>query len=359
MKKSILIYLQFSVFGGLLPVCSELIGEALRLKKAAKNTRIYGVIIAGNGTFGGSEKLSEELNGLDAVYVYEGAEFQIFDALPYAVAVKACVEELRPDVFLAGGTPEGRAVAPATAAFLKTGATADCTAFEMNGDGELLQIRPAFGGQTLAEIVTPMSRPQIATARAGVFATVFGGADLTRRSEIRREEADAFAAVSEKTGVKRPIVVRRRADAVTANAECKFLEKRIIGGAEEEFSEGDAVIAVGGGLRGKEDLEIFRNISEKFGAALMCSRMITERGWLPRSRQIGLSGRTVSPRLLIAFGISGSAEFLSGIKKNVHIIAVNNNPDAPVMRIADEAIAGDMYAVAAALAAKIENGRSV
>ncbi|MDR1940332.1 MAG: electron transfer flavoprotein subunit alpha/FixB family protein [Clostridiales bacterium] len=334
--KKILIYLQTSVDGEILPVGLELIGEACRLAERAGDTAVYGAAVygadffpCGKDPFVSSKKTLETLaglTGLKAVYAFECKGLESFEALPYAKVIKLCIDELKPDVFLVGGTPEGRAVAPTVAALLNTGATADCTAIDLDADGALLQIRPAFGGGIIAEIITPSARPQIATVRAGVF--------------LRTDKTE---------GLPLPSVILRRIDCESGCPSFSVLKKRVTGLCAEKFEQKKVIVAIGGGVKSVGDLSVFEELCKKIGASLMCSRVVVERGLLPQSRQIGLSGSCVSPELLIAFGVSGSAEFLSGIKAAKRIIAVNLDKDAPIMKIADEPVINDMYAVAASL----------
>ncbi|MDR1906364.1 MAG: electron transfer flavoprotein subunit alpha/FixB family protein [Clostridiales bacterium] len=321
-KIKILVYVQVES-GRISPLSADLIKEAFCLSKNTAD--IYGVAVSGEGS-GFLDFDSGALKGLEAVYVFESGIFEIFEAMPYASALKICADELKPDIMMFVGTSEGRALAPAAAALLKTGAAADCTEL-MSEDGGLIQIRPTFGGSMLAEITTPFSRPQIAVLRAGAFSS---------RKEAVTEDAEA-----KKTN---PTVIYRKV--VGKCGETEPLKKRLIDFSEEKFKEKDIIIAVGGGLREKKDAEIFYKLSEKLGASLMCSRAVVDRGWFSQARQIGLSGRIVSPKLLITFGISGSAEFLSGIKSAERLTAVNVDKDSQIMKIADEAIVGDMYLIA-------------
>jgi electron transfer flavoprotein alpha subunit len=273
-----------------------------------------------HGVFIGSDlpkPLEDELLalGLDCVHVCLDNDFKIFDARPFSEAALACVKALNPAVVLAGATPEGRALAPALAAHLRTGVTADCTGLSLSDNGELLQIRPAFGGDIMAQILTPQARPQIATVRLGAFSALESA--KRSRTKIKRFQAP----------------------------HSQVLPLQTLGHFEDEPAK-DLVIAIGGGLRDKAAISLFEKLAEKANASLMCSRCLVERGWFDQSRQIGLSGRSVSPKLLVTFGISGSAQFLSGIKGAKRLVSINLDKDAPILDFADVPLVGDMREIA-------------
>jgi electron transfer flavoprotein alpha subunit len=390
------------------PIGKELIGEALRISNRT-GAEIYGTLIIGSRAeenaetnaekiFG--EKFLSDIRGLKELRVYRDEIFDGFETLVYAKTLKACADEIMPDAVLVGGTPEGRCVAPAAAALLKTGATADCVELKWDG-GELLQIRPAFGGSVIAEISTPFSRPAVATLGAGFFKKyqdeargecekrVIAGAEndkklcgknekniveipngkYEKRVIAGAENDEKLCEENEKNAVEIPNEeCGKRVIAGAENGEKRYepnektvvvfckpndgilsslpLKKRASVAIGDEFKEKEIVVAVGGGVKKTEDLKIFYEICEKIGASLMCSRVVSERGFLARSRQIGLSGKIISPKLLLTFGVSGAAEFLAGIGAAERIIAVNSDENAPIMKIADEASVGDMYEIA-------------
>jgi electron transfer flavoprotein alpha subunit len=256
--------------------------------------------------------------GLEEVHLYLDERFRPFVAELHAAALLRCVEALRPDILLVGATPEGRCLAPLAAVPLETGVTADCTELAIDAEGLLLQTRPAFGGGLMARIITPEARPQIATVRYGVLR---GG-----------EAAGAARLLPARAGPLPP---------------ARTLAEELTGPSAADGGEADCVLALGGGIRRREDIGLFQRMGESIGAELMCSRSLVERLWFPQSRQIGLSGRCIAPRLLITLGISGSVQFTAGIQGAKKICAINTDPNAPILRIADIPLICDLYQVAA------------
>lgn len=253
-------------------------------------------------------------SGLDEVFVLEGENFRTF-VPEYQARILAELVKGRADVVLVPATPEGRSISSMLAAILHTGVTADCTELSFTEDGLLLQTRPAFSGSMMASIVTKTARPQIASLR---YATPVG----KRAGET---------------------AVIRHMDPVRAEPY-RTTWVDLLDGVETK--KGTFVVAVGGGVRAKEDLALFRELADALGAELYCSRALVDRGWLGRERQIGLSGQSVSPKLLIAFGISGSVQFRAGIEQVERLCVVDIDSETPLMKRADLPLEGDLYAVA-------------
>jgi electron transfer flavoprotein alpha subunit len=259
--------------------------------------------------------------GLDEVYLYQDQRFSPFIPELHTAAALHCIETVRPDALLVGATPEGRSIAPLAAVALETGVTADCTELAFDGEGLLIQTRPAFGGSLMARIITPSARPQIATVRYGVL-----------QNRINREAPGKSVLLTRLTAGPLP--------------SARTLVKELDAPPSDE-QEAAYVLAIGGGVRAREDVELFRRMSEAISGKLMCSRSLVERGWTPQSLQIGVSGRCVSPRLLITMGVSGSVQFMAGIQGARKICAVNTDPGAPILQIADIPIVCDAYHIAA------------
>ena len=323
-KKLLLLVLQ-QHGDGIHPLSLELIALARRFAKEG-GLATAGVFITGELT----EKSRAELgrSGLGEIHIYENSRYRPFVAECHCAALLNCVATLKPEVLLVGATPEGRILAPMAAIPLNSGVTADCTelAIEQPG-GLLLQTRPAFGGGVMARILTPEARPQIATIRSGVF----GGG-------ISGEIADAA----------NTRVIMHELPVEEHRIRVEALENT---GAED--IRASAILALGAGLRAKEDIEPFREFCERRSMELMCSRSLVERGWFPHSRQIGLSGQSVCPELLITMGISGSVQFMAGIRGVKRLVAINKEPAAPILRVADVPIVGDLYPIIEELSAAV------
>jgi electron transfer flavoprotein alpha subunit len=318
-RKLILVLLQ-PYAGGLHPISPELAGAARRLAKAG-GLKTAGLYISGELSAAARTQLRD--CGLEEVYLYQDGRFRSFVPELYSAALLSCVEALRPSILLVGATPEGRCLAPLAAVPLETGVTADCTELSLDDEGLLLQTRPAFGGGLMARIVTPEARPQIATVRYGIF----------RNGKMAGETGPAGKArlIQAGTGALPP--ARIQAEELTVPAS----------GGEEAA----CVVALGGGLRSREDTGLFERMGRAIGAELMCSRSLVERGWFPQRLQIGLSGRCIAPRLLITLGVSGSVQFMAGIQGARKICALNTDPGAPILRVADIPLICDIYQAAA------------
>jgi electron transfer flavoprotein alpha subunit len=317
-EKLILVSLQ-SYAGGMHPISLELAGAARRLA-AGSGFKTAGVFISGERGPKLSAAAESRLRGcgLEEVYLYQDERFRPFIPELHAAVLLHCIEALRPSIFLVGATPEGRCLAPALAVPLETGVTADCTELDINAGELLIQTRPAFGGELMAQIITPAARPQIATVRYGIFR----GGETAGKSRLLPVETGAL------------LPPQTRIEEITA--------------LSTHEKEADYVLALGGGIHAPEDIGLFRKMSESMGAALMCSRSLVERGWLPQSLQIGLSGRCIAPRLLVTLGISGSVQFMAGVQGAKKICAVNTDPGAPILRLADMPLICDLYHVAEA-----------
>lgn len=313
--RTALIYLQENP-GGLHPVCAELAAKAAEL---ADDTA--GVLICRELT--GELTAALQSSGLSRVYLYTFPAVSAFRQEAHRAAVTDCVERVKPEILLFGATLEGRTLAPMIGAAFKTGVTADCTELSLNSEGQLVQTRPAFGGRIMASILTRTARPQIATVRQGVF-----------RAQPQ------------------------------AAGDCEIILCQLPGELRPRLQTGDdgaapvleqgrrpVVVAVGGGLKDKADLALFEQLAQKLDADLMCSRVLVERGFLPQGRQIGLSGSAISAELLLCFGISGSVQFLSGVKGVKRLCAVNEDREAEIMKNADYPVLGDLYGVARAMLA--------
>lgn len=298
------------------PVTLELIGKARELA-AVTGHPVYALFIG----YHIGEKADELLAyGLDHVYVYDRRELMYFSVLTYANVFADFISRVKPSSILVGATHAGRSLAPRVAARFRTGLTADCTVLEMKENTDLVQIRPAFGGNIMARIVTPLNRPQFCTVRYKIFSAP-SRAENPAGTVCRMEVADGM------------IDSRIRVD--------KIIEKR----KEMDLSEAEVIIAVGRGAKSETDLEILRELASTLNAQVACTRPLIECGWFDARRQIGLSGRTVKPKLMITVGISGSVQFAAGMRGSDYIIAINKDRKAPIFHIANAGFVGDWYEI--------------
>lgn len=315
--------------GKIHPVSLELVGKAKKLAKVTNHPVL--VVLIGSHIKNVAEQLLPY--GVDKVYVYDHPAFHNFVISPYANAFTDFIEKVKPSSILVGATSLGRSLAPKVAARVHAGLTADCTMLEMKENTDLVQIRPAFGGNIMAQIVTPNTRPQFCTVRYKIFSAP---TPETPHGEI----------------INMPV----SNEMIKGDTE---VLKTVNKPEEIDISDADIIVAVGRGIKTKDDLSLAQKLADKLGAQLACTRPLIEAGWFDAKRQIGLSGRTVKPKLIITLGISGSVQFAAGMQNSDKIIAVNNDKDAPIFKFAHYGFVGDLYEIVPMLMRKIEEGKHV
>ncbi|NOY75909.1 MAG: electron transfer flavoprotein subunit alpha/FixB family protein [Kiritimatiellaeota bacterium] len=295
-------------------------GIALREQRScALNVMVFG------------DDISErELRGLlargaDKVLFVKDPALKYFLVEPYAAAMLDIVEKYSPETILAGATSTGRTLMPYVAVKAHAGLTADCTSLEYDSEtGDLLQTRPAIGGNIMATIKTPGHRPQMATVRP---------------------KSTSPAPILKKRGGE--IVV----ETTTFTPISKIKKMKHIPNEDEiSIQDAEKVVVVGRGLKKAENLPVVRAFADEIGAALGASRDVVDRGWLSYPHQVGLSGKTITPKLYIGLGVSGAIQHLAGMRTTENIIAVNIDPDAQIFKVADIGIVGDMFEVLPELA---------
>jgi len=255
--------------------------------------------------------------GADNVFLYDHPSLRDFDVIRYGRNIVKLVRETRPDIFLIGATRIGRTLAPRIAAALKTGLTADCVDLDLDDEGNLIQIRPAFSGNIMAQIRT-RTRPQMATVRYRVMKML--ERDMGRRGRIIKGEIE----VIEETGMK--ILEKIKAD-------------------EVNLSDAEVIVSGGRGLKKPEDFKMLQELAEALGGVVGSSRPLVDAGWISKDHQVGFSGNIVKPKVYIACGISGSPQHLFGMRDSDVIIAINKDPTAPIFNVSDYGIVGDIYEV--------------
>lgn len=267
---------------------------------------------------------------MDKVYVYEHENFEGFRADCYADAVADCIAAVRPSSVLIGATSLGRSLAPRLSTRFHTGLTADCTTLDIKPNTDMVQIRPAFGGNIMAQILIAHSRPQFATVRYRVM--------------------DRAAKVEHPTG---EVIVCPVSDAM-AHSSIKILSSQVIS-KQKSLEEEDILVAVGRGVRTEKDVEMCRELAEALGGQLAFTRPMVENGFGDVAHQIGLSGRTVRPKLLITCGVSGAIQFTSCMTGSECVVAINNDPEAQIFGVAHYCIVDDLYRVVPRLTELVRN----
>ena len=315
---------------GIRPVAYELLGQAARLAGEMRQT-VTAVLV------GGTEEAAASLTacGADQVLLAEIPPEELPDERVHTAALEKLVGKYRPAVLLLGATAFGRSLAPRLAARLETGLTADCTGLEIDPEtGLLRQTRPAFGGNLMATIVCPDRTPQMATVRPKVFQRIGG---LSDRPPIPlRIQPDTMYIFPEK---------------IETSERCfEFLE-RIPAADEIDIGTADVLISIGQGIGGAENIAMAEELTRRLGGAISSSRPPVDSGTMPYARQVGQTGKTVSPKLYLALGISGAIQHMAGVAAKT-IAAVNTDPDAPIFSYADYAVRCDCGAFLRAMLEK-------
>lgn len=314
------------VAGDIHPVSFELIGKAKEMSEKI-NHPVHAILIGHDIEDAAKQVLKY---GVDEVFVYDNIELKEFRSEPYASAFEDYVNRKKPCIVLVGGTTVGRSLAPRVAARFKTGLTADCTILDVDENTDLDQIRPAFGGNIMAHIQTPNHRPQFATVRYKIF--------------------NAPQIANNPTG---KITMCSTADIdLSSSIDVLEVHKKE---KSESIEEADSIVVVGSAFKKEEDLKMAYELADMLDAKVASTRPLIEKGWMDARLQIGLSGRTVKPKLIITCGVSGAIQFVAGMNGSETIIAINNDPNAPIFKVAHYAIVGDVYQVIPRLTNKIKN----
>ncbi|AEE96513.1 electron transfer flavoprotein subunit alpha [Mahella australiensis] len=259
--------------------------------------------------------------GADKVYWLDHADLERFNDELYADNLSYLVERYRPNIVLLAATVYGRSLGPRVAARIGTGLTADCTGLEIDVDtGNLMQTRPAFGGNLMATIVCPDHRPQMATVRPRVMKPL--EPDSERSGRILRQQPQL------KQGLKTRVL--------------QVVEEA---GETVNLLEADIIVSGGRGLGDPKNFTLIEELAQTLGGAVGASRAAVDAGWIPYSHQVGQTGKTVGPKVYFACGISGAVQHLAGMSSSDIIVAINKDPDAPIFKVATYGIVGDVLEI--------------
>lgn len=311
------------------PVSFELIGKAKELASVTKHP-VYAVLIGHNTSVFHDEILAY---GVDKLLVYEHVALAHFNVERYTNVFEDFINHQKPSTVLFGGTSLGRSFAPRIAARYWTGLTADCTMLDMKPNTDLIQIRPAFGGNVMAQIICPNHRPQMATVRYKIFkmpkkANPIGTVEYQMVDHIDFDSNIRLISVDHKE-------------------------------ANIDISEAEVIVACGRPFKTKENLEMAYELADLLGGKVAVTRPLIEAGLVDPRRQIGLSGRTVAPKLIINLGISGAVQYTAGMNGSEQIITINSDPHASIFDISHYGIVGDVFKVVPKLIEQIKKGQSI
>ena len=270
--------------------------------------------------------------GADDVMVLDADWLKDFNDHVYGELMVELIKKYKPEIVLIGATSNGRSLAPHISSTLQTGLTADCTVLEIDKKERLLlQTRPAFGGNLMATIICPNNRPQMATVRPKVFKA--DEPDYTRKGNVTL------------LPVPSPIegFVKKIRD--------------LDNDAALNLADAEIIVSVGKGIGSKKNIQLAQDLADALGGALGASRPVVDAGWMPYSQQVGQTGKTVAPKIYIACGISGAIQHLAGLADIDTIVAINNDPDAPIFKVANYRVVGDVKEILPLLTEKIKNSK--
>ena len=316
------VFSQVDASGAVASVAFELIGKARELA-AARGCDVTAVLGQGPDAPEGN---AAQLIAAGADHVLRCCDERLAgnDAECFARLICDLANERKPEIILYGATNFGRELAPGVAVRLQTGLTADCTVLEIDEETGLLhQTRPAFGGNLMATIMCPSHRPQMATVRPGIFKAP--EPDAARAGEV--EDVTLAADVAPRVE----------------------LIERAKPSDEPSITEAKRLVVVGRGIGSKKNLKLMRQLADALGAELGCTRPVVEAGWLEYRHQVGQTGVSVAPELLVSVGVSGAIQHLAGISGAQCVVAINEDPDAPIFGAANYAVVGDAVEVVTAL----------
>lgn len=307
----------------------ELLGQGRKLADGLKQD-LCAVII---GKDVNDAILESNEYGADKIYVVQGDEYEDYSADAYGKAFLELCKKYNPNTILVGATINGRDLGSKIAVSLRTGLTADCTSLKVDEDGvNVIWERPAFGGNLYAQIICSDTRPQMGTVRPGAFkkidkvvgnkATIIREDIKVDKSEIRIKIIDFITSIKEQ-GIK--------------------------------LEEAEYIVAGGRGMKDAKNFKMLQDLADLLGGTVGASRAAVDAEWVPQSKQIGQTGKTVSPKVYIACGISGAVQHLAGISDSDVIVAINKDESAPIFEVADYCIIGDLFEVIPTLIKEISN----
>lgn len=312
----------------LLNVSIELVGEGRKIADEL-DTELTAVLL-GNKVDDLAEKLIHY--GADNVLYADSELLDLYTTDGYTKIIHELIEERKPEILLIGATNIGRDLGPRLSARVHTGLTADCTRLDVDLEHRgLKQTRPAFGGNLMATIICPNHRPQMSTVRPGVM-------EKAKLDESRKGNIEKFTPDLKAEDIKAKVIEFVKGDK-----------------PEVKLEEAPIIVAGGRGLGDEKGFELVEQLAEKLGGVVGASRATVDSGWIDQTHQVGQTGKTVRPPLYIACGISGAIQHLAGMQEAGCIVAINKDPDAPIFKVADYGIVGDVYEILPELIESLDN----
>lgn len=314
--------------GAITPVVIELLGEGRKLADEI-GVNLCAILLGKN-----VDSMAKELvaYGADTVYTADDELLEKFTTDAYTKVITDAINEFKPEIVLYGATHIGRDLAPRIASRVSTGLTADCTKLEIDPDDKKLkQTRPAFGGNIMATIICPNTRPQMSTVRPGVM-------EKAEKNDSRNGKIVPISFNLSKDDIRVEVIktVKTKKDLVS-------------------LTDANIIVSGGLGMGGPEGFEMLKQLADKLGGVVGASRAAVDAGWIDHSHQVGQTGTTVKPNLYIACGISGAIQHLAGMQNSDFIIAINKNETAPILDIADYGIVGDVKDIVPLLTEKLDS----
>lgn len=319
-NSGILIYAQLTREEYIHTVFFELLDKAKDLSQKLGGVDVNAVLISRNGLINSFKEAFQNM-GVNKVYYFEDDNLKNYSTEYYSKLIIDLVGVIKPEILLIGATNQGRDLAPRIAASLGTGLTADCIDLDINEKGQLAATRPTFGGQLMATILCK-NYPQMATVRPNVFKV---------HSVDDRVETEFVSCPVNISYVKNSVEV----------LEFKKTVETLI----NDLDSAEIIVAGGKGLKNQKGFELLKRFAGSIGGTVAATRGAVEMGLAPASIQVGQTGKTVHPKIYIACGISGAVQHTVGMTGSEHIIAINNDENAPIFEIADTGIVGDFFEV--------------
>lgn len=320
MSKKILIFAEVTRENYIHTVFFELANKAQELAKKLDDAEVCALLISRSGLAKEYQEAFKN-SGIDKIYALENERFAEYYTEFFSKAAVDAIREIQPEIFLIGATNQGRDLAPRISTALHTGLTADCTGLDINEKGQLAATRPTFGGQLMATILCK-NLPQMATIRPKVFKPA--SENIVKKAKI--------------------ITMPVNLDGLEKKVEILAFKKAIAQGLND-LDSAEIIVAGGRGMKNAQGFELLKKFADELGGTVGATRLAVEMGLATHDMQVGQTGKTVSPKLYIACGISGAVQHTIGMSASEKIVAINSDKNAPIFEIADYGYVGDVFEV--------------